>query len=302
MQPAARRANENARNTLRIPISEVSPNPCQSRQALDAGALKALAISIRHLGLLQPIAVRAIAPCRYELVAGRRRLEACQQLGFTHIEAMLVPGGELDAAAAPRCLLSALMESLQREDLHYLEEAEGYASVLEGTCMTQEALAARVGRSQGAIVGKLKLLRLDKPVREKLFQAGLSERHARLLLRLPDATLQAVAIKQMAQGRLTVKESEALIAGLLKEPKEQRALQEPEEPKAPGGLEAAANHLEPAPPARRVISLVRDQRLYINAIGDIIRQMREAGVPAEMEVTEEEACLQINVRISKKNG
>ena len=153
MTPAARHAPQNARSVWSIPLQSILPNPRQPRRTFDEAALGALAASIRQLGLLQPVAVRAVDASRYELIAGERRLRA---------DALVLPATALGSA------LLALVENLQREDLHYLEEAQGYADVLREEGMTQERLARQIGKSQSAVANKLRLLRLEAPVCQAL--------------------------------------------------------------------------------------------------------------------------------------
>ena len=279
MQPVERQTQERERRA-RIPISAVTcfryANDA-ANEAVHDEALQALAISIRHLGLLQPIMVRVTGLYRYELVSGRRRLEACRQLGHTHIEAFLL------SMAKTREEILSLVDNLRREGLHYLEEAEGYASALSSGHTTREELSRHVERSQSHISRKLSLLRLDESVRETLFHARLSERHARLLLRLPDARRQREAIAQMVEMRMDVSESEALIAAI-------------------GGACGLIEEADKSRGPRQIKSFIRDQRLYVNAISDIIRQMTDAGMPAEMEISEGEDGVVIQVRMRKISG
>lgn len=275
MQPADHRTKGKDKLAARILISAVLPSSRLEHHAMNDEALKALAISIRHLGLLQPITVRGIGLYRYELVSGERRLEACRQLGFTHIDAYVLP------MAQSREALRLMMENLSHEGLHYLEEAESYMSILESTGMTQEALSAHIGKSLNYIAHKMELLRLDETVREALWNSELSERHARLLLRLTDVKLQREAATQMLDMRLSPQESEAMIARI-------------------GGIEGCAKDTASSCQTRLVKSLIRDQRLYVNAISDIIRQMSDAGMHADMELSEAEDCIFIQVRMQKK--
>ncbi len=265
-----RHAQQSALRVWSIPVQAILPNPHQPRREFDSESLKSLAMSIQQLGLLQPISVRAVEG-RYELVAGERRLRACKQLGLTHIDALVVPVSENSSA------LLALVENLQREDLHYLDEAEGYAAVLRECAMTQEALAERIGGSQSAIANKIRLLRLEPTVRAFLRASSLTERHARALLQLPEAPMQMEAARKIAEQNLTVVQGEGLIAQM---------------------LDAAPKDKNQG--CRRVLSLIRDHRLYINAIRDITRQMESAGLDAGMEIFEREECVEVLVRISKK--
>ena len=275
MQPAEKQSNERGRRA-RIPITAVTCSRHPNNAANDE-ALRALAISIHHLGLLQPITVRVVGPYCYELVSGRRRLDACRQLGYTHIEANLLP------MAQTRDELRFLMDNLCREGLHYLEEAEGYASALSSGHVSREELSRHIRRSQNHISRKLSILRLDESVRETLFDSGLSERHARLLLRLSDVRRQREAAAQMVEMRLDAAESEALVAAI-------------------GGIEGLMEEADESQQPRQIKSFIRDQRLYVNAISDIIRQMTDAGMPAVMEVSEGEDGFLIQVRMQKKKG
>lgn len=255
-----------------IPVADVAPNPRQPRRAFDEPALCALAASIRENGLLQPIAVREVAGAGYELIAGERRLRAMARLGRTHIDALVLP---VDAGQSA---LLALVENLQREDLHYLEEAEAYEAAMRRLGLTQEALAARIGISQSAVANKLRLLRLAPSVRESLVSLKLSERHARALLRLPDASLQRDAALMMAEQRLTVRQADALVGEML------RALPEQRE---------ARRRLRP--------TFVRDRRLYVNAIASAVREINQSGAQAQMEVRdtgETGGAVEVIVRIS----
>ena len=248
-----------------LPLDRIAPNPRQPRKSFDEYSLMELASSIRQHGLLQPITVRA-AGGGYEIVMGERRYRACLMLGFTHIDAFILPAGEEESA------LLALIENLQRQDLHYFEEAEAYAGIIAGG-MTQEALARRLGKSPSGIANKLRLLKLDGDLRGYLMETGLSERHARALLSLSDPAARVRAARQAAECHLTVRETEALVRKI-----QQRL---------------------PTAPTRKVISLVHDPRLYVNAIKNLMRQMQETGLDAAMETQDGDSWLEMRIRIRK---
>lgn len=250
-----------------LPIDRIAPNPRQPRKEFNELTLMELASSIRQHGLLQPITVRP-AGGGYEIVMGERRYRACCMLGFTHIDALILPAEEGESA------LLALIENLQRENLHYFEEAEAYADLLAGG-MRQETLARRLGKSPSGVANKLRLLKLEPEVRRLLTEEGLSERHARALLALPDAAARCRVARQAAQMQLSVRETETLVR------KAQKRL--------------------PVPPSgRKVISLVWDPRLYVNAIKNVMRQMQETGLDAKIETEEGEEWLEMRIRIRKQ--
>ena len=193
------------REVSRIPISKIKTNPYQPRKFFSENAIKELARSIREVGLLQPITLRSTAS-GYELVAGERRLRACKMLGMKEISAIVVPNmRECEAA------LLAMIENLQREDLHFLEEAEGYQSLMRQHGLTQEELGRRLSKSQSCIANKVRLLRLPRSIKEKIISYQLTERHARALMRLPDESLQNKIADRAGREGLSVMATENLV-------------------------------------------------------------------------------------------
>ena len=193
------------REVSSIPISKIKTNPYQPRKFFSENAIKELARSIREVGLLQPITLRSTAS-GYEFVAGERRLRACKMLGMKEISAIVVPNmRECEAA------LLAMIENLQREDLHFLEEAEGYQSLMRQHGMTQEELGRRLSKSQSCIANKVRLLRLPRSIKEKIISYQLTERHARALMRLPDESLQNKIADRAGREGLSVMATENLV-------------------------------------------------------------------------------------------
>lgn len=193
------------REVSSIPISKIKTNPYQPRKFFSENAIKELARSIREVGLLQPITLRSTAS-GYELVAGERRLRVCKMLGMKEISAIVVPNmRECEAA------LLAMIENLQREDLHFLEEAEGYQSLMRQHGLTQEELGRRLSKSQSCIANKVRLLRLPRSIKEKIISYQLTERHARALMRLPDESLQNKIADRAGREGLSVMATENLV-------------------------------------------------------------------------------------------
>lgn len=205
-----------------IAIGAVRPNPQQPRRSFDETALRELADSIRAYGILQPLTVRDKGGY-YELVAGERRLRAARMAGLREVPCLIAAVGEEDAA------LLALIENLQRRDLDYLEEAAAISRLIGRYGLSQQQAAEKLGKSQPAIANKLRLLRLGPPVTDCLRQYGLTERHARALLRLTDPEQQLAAARHMGQRGLNVAQAEQYID----------ALGRPE----PDGAAAAASHV-----------------------------------------------------------
>ena len=248
-----------------IPINTVRPNPQQPRRSFDETPLRELADSIRAYGILQPLTVRDRGGF-YELVAGERRLRAARIAGLREVPCLVAEVGEEDAA------LLALIENLQRRDLDYMEEAAAIARLIGRYGLSQQQAADKLGKSQPAIANKLRLLRLAPPVIDCLRQYGLTERHARTLLRLTDPEQQLAAARHMGQRGLNVAQAEQYVDAL-----------------------TAENRT--APPQRRPTYIIKDVRLFLNSVERGVRLMQSAGVGAEVgrRDTEEEILLTIHI-------
>ena len=256
------------RRVMQLRPSEIRPNPAQPRREFDEKGLKDLAASVARHGILQPLTVRR-TPTGWELVAGERRLRAAVLAGLS-----TVPCLETEADSDESAVL-ALVENLQRRDLHYLEEAEAIAAFLRRTGLTQEETAARLGMSAPALANKLRLLRLDDKCRCVLTQAGLSERHARCLLRLEDEGERLTALRQAAAKHWNVAQTEQYV-------------------------ERRLAALQTAPPAGRRTYIIKDVRLFLNSVDRGLRLIRDAGVDARTEREETEDEIVLTLRIPKQ--
>lgn len=191
-----------------LPAQSIQPNPAQPRKVFAAGALDELAESIRQHGILQPLSVRRRDNV-YELISGERRLRAAQLAGVTDIPCILMRMDDLESGMA------ALVENLQRQDLDFIEEAQGIRYLLDHFKMSQEQAARLLGKSQSSVANKLRLLRHSPAVLEALREAGLTERHARALLRLPDEASVLSAIQEIVRQNMSVARTERYIENLL---------------------------------------------------------------------------------------
>ena len=187
--PSIRSLPRSQRQLERIPLRAISANPNQMRARFDPESIDALADSIRRYGLLSPLIVRRTPEQGYELIAGERRLRALRQLGAVSADAIVLNAADRDSA------LIALVENLQRVDLNFFEEAEGYLTAIRQYGLMQEDLARRIGRNPSTVANRLRLLRLGPAVRREILQAGLSERHARALLKLDSELMQLKAVQ-----------------------------------------------------------------------------------------------------------
>ncbi|MGI8887823.1 MAG: ParB/RepB/Spo0J family partition protein [Nocardioidaceae bacterium] len=189
-----------------LPLGSIAANPRQPRSVFDEDAMAELVYSIREVGLLQPVVVRAVGEGQFELVMGERRLRAAQQAGLNVIPAIVRETADTDL------LRDALLENLHRAELNPLEEAAAYQQLLNDFDCTHDELAARIGRSRPQISNTLRLLRLSVPVQRRVAAGVLSAGHARALLGVDDvATQDALAGRVVAEG-MSVRSLEEHIA------------------------------------------------------------------------------------------
>lgn len=252
-----------------LDAESVRANPAQPRREFEPARLEELAESIRQNGLLQPITVRRTQDGAYELIAGERRLRACRLAGLRQIPCILM------GVDARQSAILAMLENLQRHDLGVFEEAEGLRRLVEEWGVTQEEAAARLGKSQSSVANKLRLLRLSEDERKAITQNGLTERHARALLRLGGEEERREALRVIIERGLNVAQAERYIAQLL----ETR---------------------EAAKPKRTV--LVRDVRIFLNTIRHAVDLMKQNGITAQTLQRESEEYVEYTIRIPKEEA
>ena len=259
-----------SRKIHHIPIERIAPNPDQPRRHFPPEELRSLAESIRSHGILQPLTVQK-GRYSYVLVAGERRLRAAGLAGLKTVPCLIVNISEEESA------LLALIENIQRSDLHYLEEAEAMAKLIATHRLSQEEVANKLGRSQSAVANKLRLLRLSPECAAALRQYALTERHARALLRLSDEEQRRAALHHIGEKGLTVAQSEEYI-------------------------EAIIRNDQKTPPPKRPGYIVKDVRLFLNTIRRSVQIMQRSGVDARVEREETEDGITVRVMIPKKKA
>ncbi len=186
---------------LDIPVNQIRRNPRQPRRAIDAAALDELATSIGAVGMVQPVIVRVVES-GYELIAGERRWRAAQKAGFTVVPAIVRAASDVES------LELALIENVVRQQLNPVDEAYALKVLLEDLGVTQENLAARVGKSRSAIANKVRLLDLPAAVQEALSGGTLSEGHGRALLGLQEKGKQLQLARRAIEKGMSVRQVE----------------------------------------------------------------------------------------------
>lgn len=249
---------------VKIAIDKIFPNPYQPRKTFDEEALRDLAASIAQYGVLQPLLVAPAENDRYMLIAGERRLRASKMAELQEVPVIISEYTSQQIAEI------ALIENLQREDLHFLEEAEGYEKLMQQFHITQEAMAARVGKKQSTIANKLRLLRLSDRIRKILVEANLSERHARALLKLDDEEKQVQVLTAVIDNGYSVRQTENYIEKMLADKKQEK---------------------------KKRLVIVNDVRIYLNSIKQVVNAIKDVGIPVNMEQTVDGEDVIVSLRI-----
>lgn len=214
---------ESRAGATEIPVTQVSPNPHQPRQAMTEESLAELATSIREHGVIQPLVVTQVGD-EYQLIAGERRWRAAQLAGLMTVPALI-------KETTPQQMLElALVENVQRADLNPLEEASAYRQLMDEFGLTQEEVAARVGKSRTAVANTVRLLRLPDDLKEALAGGRISEGHARALLSLATARLQRQALATIEKRGLNVRQTEDLVRRMQEEAESPAGVREGREP------------------------------------------------------------------------
>lgn len=258
-----------------IPIANIRPNPYQPRKVFDKVMLEELSNSIKEFGVIQPINVRVINENTFELIAGERRLRAAKIAKLENIPAIVIDVNDKDSA------ILALIENLQRENLNYFEEAEGYYNLMEDYNLTQEDIAKQVGKSQSTIANKLRLLKLSDKVVKILLDHHLSERHARALLKLPSTELQLAILDKVIIQSLNVKKTEELIDNTLHKVINEEKIDSKQ-----------STYLK---------RYIKDIRVFTNTIKQSVEMMKESGINIQYKLEESNEAYHISIIIPTKN-
>lgn len=253
-----------AGQVLLIENEKIFPNPNQPRKIFDQGELVNLAISIRMNGILQPITVRKTEN-GYELVSGERRLRASRIAGM-----MLVPCIVVDVNSMNSAIFS-LIENLQRQNLNYFEEAVAIDRLMDEFGISQEEAAKKLGKAPSTISNKLRLLNLPQKAQKLLLDSGLSERHARALLKLPQEQVVPV-LEKIIERKMNIERAEKYIEQLLEQSDK---------------------------PKRTTKRMFSDVKIFLKTINGAVDTMKNAGIDANLKKTETEDSFVYEIEIPK---
>lgn len=254
------------RPMVMVAVDKLLLSCAQPRQQFDPIALQSLSDSIRQNGVLQPLTVRKTSE-GYVLISGERRLRAAKMAGLNKVPCMVVNAGETTAA------VMALVENLQRQDLHFLEEANAIHRLLTSYGLTQEDAAARLGMASSTLSNKLRLLSLTPWQQERIIAANLSQRHARALLTLPQPEQRDDLLLQIIAKSMTVAQTEQAIAQI--------------------------THQQDTQPSPCRKGAVADVRLFANTIHRAVSTIQRLGADAKTERTETDRFIRYQITIPK---
>lgn len=250
---------------IEIPVEQIAPNPYQPRQDFPQTELLSLAASIKSDGILQPLSVRQRGD-KFELIAGERRLRAAILAGLGSVPCIVSEVSDRNSA------LLSLVENIQRRDLGFFEEADAIARLIDFYGMTQEDAALRLGYAQSTLANKLRLRKLSPEERRMITDHGLTERHARALLRLPETDQRISAINQISRRKLNVEAAERLIDSMIEHDKYKERI-------------------------RKGSVIFRDLRLFMNTVNKAVETMQIAGVDVNVDKKQSEDFLDYHIRI-----
>ena len=243
-----------------LPARSIRPNPAQPRKVFRPEALSELSESIQHHGILQPLSVRR-SGIGYELIAGERRLRAAQMAGLTEIPCIIMQMDDRESGMA------AMIENLQRQDLDFIEEAQGIANLMSLFEMSQEQAARMLGKSQSAVANKLRILRHSNTVLSALREGNLTERHGRALLRLHTEEQKLSAIAEIVRQGMSVARAEKYIDALLSQP-------------------------DPKPQKANVCA-------FLNSLTQSLQKIQQSGISAVSERRETDTQIVLTITIPK---
>lgn len=249
-----------------LPSSIIKPNKNQTRKSFDKDELDSLSCSVKNNGIIQPLVVRSTDGNSYEVVSGERRLKAAKSVGLSTVPCIIMNVDDCES------VIYSLIENLQRHNLSFFEEAEAYSKLISEYGLSQDEISKRLGKSQSAVSNKIRLLKLPDEIRDIITDNGLTERHARALLRIDDNELLIKAITHIINKNLNVNETDSYIDSLV----------------SPVTVRSTPKFKK-----------LKDIKIFINTINHAVDTMRKAGINALSSENETPDYYEYVVRIPK---
>ncbi len=256
-----------------VSVCDILPNENQPRKTFDEYELSQLTESIKNNGIIQPLSIRPIEGGKYMLIAGERRLRSAINLGLKKVPCIIHHTDSLTAA------YYSVIENLQRTDLSLFEEAEGINYLINEYGMSFSEVATKLGMAQSTLSNKLRILRLEPALRERITAAALSERHARALIRLPKE-MRSDALDKIIGEALSIRESEKYIEQLLQK------------------IQSEKEFANSTPTVKRKTA-IGDLRIFSNSLSRLVDTMVASGINASHERTDTKDYIEYKVKIRK---
>lgn len=271
-------ASEDSSRIVWIATEKIRPNRAQPRINFESNAALRLADSIRRYGILQPLTVRVIENAQdnrcFEIIAGERRFRAAVMLQMQSVPCVILEADERKSAEL------ALVENLLRQDLNFFEMAKAIRRLIDSFDLTQEEVAKRLSLTQSAVANKLRLLRFDEDEQQFILSSGLTERHARALLKMTDPILRKKAAEHVIKWKMNVSNTEQYIERVLSEEKQkaelERSLSKP-----------------------KMKPVIKDIRLFFNSVDHAVDTVKAAGIDISSTRTELENEYVIEIKVAK---
>ena len=257
---------------VEIETVQIRPNRTQPRKNFDEDELLSLSRSISNNGILQPLTVRKINQSEYELIAGERRLRASIMAGMNKVPCVIIKCTDKESA------VFALLENLQRSNLSMFEQARGIARLMRKYDLTQQQVANQLGKKQSTVANKLRLLRFTSEEQDWITEGGLSERHARALLKIDNEDLRKEILSKIIADNLNVSQSENLI------------------------VKALCQNTCRSDKKGTTKIVIKDVRLFVNTINKAVDTMRMSGINAVSKKSETMDYIEYTVKIPKQSA
>lgn len=247
-----------------LDVMRICPNPYQRRKNFDEISLRELANSIQIYGVIEPICVRYIKGDTFELISGERRLRACKMLKIRAIPAIIINMSDRECASI------SLIENIQKDNLNFIEEAEGFQTLMVDFGYTIEDIAYSICKRQSLIENKLSLLKFKKDIKRIIIENGVSESHALALLKVQDEQLQIYILNNIIENDLNIRKTEELITETLQNlPKKSRTIK----------------------------GYISDIRIFTNTIKSAVEIMNNSGIGTDYLVEKKDGFYEIKIKV-----
>lgn len=257
----------NQKEIVYLKVDKIYPNPYQPRKTFKESSISELCESIKKYGIIYPVTVRYIKGI-YEIIAGDRRLKACKKIGLKEIPAIILNLSDKESASL------SLIENMQRESLNFIEEAEGFQTLMVDFGYTQDEIAKILCKKQSSISNKMRILRLNKEIKNTIIENNLSEKHSKSLLKINNPSIQKEILEKIIKFDLNAKKTEKLVENMIEKVPETYPENE-----------------------QKIKGYIGDIRIFTNTIKNAVDTMQESGLSTNYSVVKKDNSYEINIKV-----